>query len=43
MSESKYSKYSEQLYISMKRARKDEDTIINITTSEPLKERLKIK
>ena len=43
MSESKYSKYSEQLYIAMKGARKDEDTIINITTSESLKERLKIK
>ena len=43
MSESKYSKFSEQLYLAMKGARKDEDTLINIATSEPLKERLKIK
>ena len=43
MSESKYSNYCEQLYIAMKGTGTDEDTLIKVTTSEPLKERLKIK
>jgi hypothetical protein len=43
MSESKYSNYCEQLYNAMKGAGTDEDTLIKVTTSEPLKERLKIK
>ena len=43
MSESKYTSYSEQLYNAMKGVGTDEDTLIKIATSEPLKERLKIK
>ena len=43
MSESKYSNYCEQLYKAMKSAGTDENTLIKIATSEPLKERLKIK
>ena len=43
MKESKYAAYSEQLYNAMKGAGTDEDTLIKIATTEPLKERLKIK
>ena len=43
MSDSKYTSYSGQLYNEMKGAGRDEDTIIKIATSEPLKERIKIK
>ena len=43
MKESKYATYSDQLYNAMKGAGTDENTLIKIATSEPLKERLKIK
>ena len=43
MKESKYATYSGQLYNAMKGAGTDENTLIKIATSEPLKERLKIK
>ena len=43
MLESKYTTYSEQLYNAMKGVGTDENTLIKIATSEPLKERLKIK
>ena len=42
-SDSKYTIYCEQLYKAMKGAGTYEDTLIKITASEPLKERLKIK
>ena len=41
--DSKYATYCEQLYKAMKGSGTNEDTLIKIATSEPLKERLKIK
>ena len=43
MSESKYAAYSEKLYNALIEHGIDEKTLIKIATSEPLKERLKIK
>lgn len=43
MTESKYANYAEQLYKAMKGAGTDEDTLIKVTTSENLNERIKIK
>ena len=43
MTDSKYANYAEQLYKAMKGAGTDENTLIKVTTSENLNERLKIK
>ena len=43
MSDPKYSTYCDQLYNAMKGVGADKETLIKVATSEPLKERLKIK